>query len=94
MSEQAGARDQRPLEARPDVLCYTSAPLTTPLEIIGPVRLELSVQSSVSSTDFVGRLCVVQPDGTSLNLCEGLCRVAPDSADGPQTDIRHITINL
>ena len=37
---KAGAADNRALEARPDVLVFTSAPLTVPLEVIGPVSVQ------------------------------------------------------
>ncbi len=73
----AGPRDNRALEARPDVLTYTTAPLAAPLEVIGPVRLELYVRSSLDYTDFFGRLCDVHPDGRSINICDGLVRVTP-----------------
>ena len=76
----AGAQDQRPLEARPDVLCYTTDPLPADLEIIGPVRLELYVYSSRAHTDLFGRLCDVAPNGRSVNICEGLTRLEPAAA--------------
>jgi predicted acyl esterase len=81
----AGAQDQRPLEARPDVLCYTTDPLPADLEVIGPVRLELYVRSSRAHTDFVGRLCDVAPNGRSVNICEGLTRLTPGCGT-PQPD--------
>ncbi|RST19531.1 CocE/NonD family hydrolase, partial [Streptomyces sp. WAC04770] len=37
----AGPHDQSHLEARPDVLCYTSEPLTAPLDVVGRQRLRL-----------------------------------------------------
>jgi putative CocE/NonD family hydrolase len=73
----AGPQENRPLEARPDVLCYTTPPLTRDVEIIGPVRLELFARSSLAHTDFFGRLCDVAPDGRSTNVCDGLFRVEP-----------------
>jgi putative CocE/NonD family hydrolase len=80
LSRHAGAHDNRQLEARADVLTYTTAPLTEPLEIIGPIQLTLYVQSGQAYTDFVGRLCDVQPDGRSLNICDGFFRVEPGQA--------------
>jgi putative CocE/NonD family hydrolase len=73
----AGPQDNRPLEARPDVLCYTTSPLDQDVEVIGPVHLELFVRSSLQHTDFVGRLCDVAPDGVSTNICDGLVRLGP-----------------
>jgi putative CocE/NonD family hydrolase len=72
-----GPMDNRPLEARSDVLTYTSGPLPADLDVIGPVRLALYVRSSVVCTDFFGRLCDVSPDGRSINICDGLTRVSP-----------------
>jgi len=74
-SPLAGPVNNARLEARRDVLVYTSPPLAHDLEIIGPVRLELFAQSSLAHTDFAGRLCDVHPSGRSINICDGLCRV-------------------
>jgi len=81
-SEGAGPQDNRPLEARPDVLCYTTPPLAQAVEIIGMVRLELYARSSLPHTDFFGRLCDVAPDGRSTNVCDGLLRVEPGRGKG------------
>ena len=81
----AGPRDNRDLEARPDVLCYTTAPLAADLEVIGPVTLELYVCSDREHTDFFGRVCDVHPGGLSVNICDGLFRVAPGRGT-PQPD--------
>jgi putative CocE/NonD family hydrolase len=69
-----GPLDQRPVEARDDVLVYTSAPLERDLEVIGPVETVLYAASDGRDTDFVVRLCDVQPDGRSLVLSEGIVR--------------------
>ncbi|MCO6450964.1 MAG: CocE/NonD family hydrolase [Caldilineales bacterium] len=75
IGSNAGPADQRSVEARPDVLTYTSAVLDQPLEVTGPVRMELWATSSAVDTDFVARLCDVAPDGASRLLCEGILRV-------------------
>jgi uncharacterized protein len=86
LARDAGPRDNRKLEARPDVLTYTSAPLEDDLEVIGPVAVELYVQSSAGHTDFFARLCDVSPRGRSTNICDGLLRLWPGrfepAADG------------
>jgi uncharacterized protein len=69
-----GPVDQRPLERRDDVLCYTSAPLERELEVTGPVEAVLYAASSARDTDFTVRLSDVQPDGRALFLCEGIVR--------------------
>lgn len=89
LSPTGGPRDQRPLEARPDVLSFTGAPLGADLDVVGHVRLELFARSSLAHTDFVARLCDVAPDGRSVNVCEGIARVAPgDGEAGPDGSLR------
>jgi putative CocE/NonD family hydrolase len=73
----AGPKDQRGVEARPDVLVYTSAVLDHDLEVIGPVQAELFVQSSLEHTDFFTRLCDVDASGKSINICDALVRLIP-----------------
>ncbi len=69
-----GVQDQRPAEARTDVLVYTTAPLVEPVEVTGEVRAVLWIASSAPDTDFVARLVDVWPDGRAYNLCEGVLR--------------------
>ncbi len=90
----AGAVDNAPLEARADVLVYTTPPLTEELTIIGPVRAELFVQSSLEHTDFFARLCDVHPDGRSFNLCDGIVRVAPGAGERQPDGSLLITVNM
>ncbi len=80
-----GPKDNRALEARSDVLVYTSAALEQDLEVIGPLRAELYVRSSLEYTDFFARLCVVQASGKSINLCDGILRLTPGSIS-PEPD--------
>src|SRR5262249_31783598 len=69
-----GPRDQRAVEARPDVLVFTSAALKAPLEVTGRVKARLWVSSDAFDTDFTAKLCDVYPDGRSLNICDGILR--------------------
>jgi uncharacterized protein len=73
----AGARDNRDLEARPDVLVFSSAPLARDLEVIGPVSATVHVRASRPYLDVFVRLCDVDPAGRSVNICDGLVRVTP-----------------
>jgi putative CocE/NonD family hydrolase len=70
----SGPHDQRELEARADVLTYSSAPLERDTEVTGPVRVHLWAVSSAPDTDFVARLTDVHTDGRSLNLTDGIVR--------------------
>jgi putative CocE/NonD family hydrolase len=70
-----GPRDQHPVEQRDDVLVYTSAALAEPLEVTGPVSVVLYVATDVPDTDFVARLVDVYPDGTAINITDGVTRM-------------------
>jgi putative CocE/NonD family hydrolase len=69
-----GQFDQSKVEERPDVLCYTSPPLDRDLEVTGPIEVRLWAASSCLDTDFTAKLVDVLPDGTPLNLCDGIIR--------------------
>lgn len=86
--------DNRPLEARPDVLTYTSAPLEQDLEVIGPVQADLYVKSSLEHTDFFARLCDVDLQGKSINVCDALLRVKPGQPAAQSDGTLHITFDL
>lgn len=81
----AGAKDNRKLEARPDVLTYTTAPLSADLEVIGPVTSSIVIRSGLPHTDLCVRLCDVAPGGRSTNLCDGARRLHPHDPT-PNTD--------
>jgi uncharacterized protein len=70
----AGPRDQREVETRSDVLCYTTAPLERPLEVTGPVEAVLHVSSSAPDTDVTAKLVDVWPDGRAYNVADGILR--------------------
>lgn len=86
--------DNRLLEARSDVLCFTSEVIQEPLEIIGFVQLTIYARSSRSYTDFHGRLCNVYPDGRSINICDGLSRIGPEHDSSQQDGVLKITFDL
>lgn len=70
-----GPRDQRDIEARADVLVYTSAPLPRDLDVVGPLSVELFVSSSAVDTDITAKLVDVHLDGRALGVQEGILRL-------------------
>ena len=70
----AGIEDQGAVEDRPDVLCYTTPALETPVVVHGPVAVELWAASSAPDTDFTAKLVDVAADGTAHNLADGIVR--------------------
>ena len=80
-----GPRDQRSVEARTDVLVYSTPALAQDLEVTGPITLELFASSSAVDTDFTAKLVDVWPDGFAQNLTEGIVRGRyRDSREQPQ----------
>jgi hypothetical protein len=70
-----GAFDQRKMEARGDILVYTSDPLKEGMEVSGPIDATLYVSSDVKDTDVTVKLIDVYPDGTAYNLDETIQRL-------------------
>lgn len=93
-AKHMGPKDNRSLEARSDVLVYTSATLEQDMEVIGPVTADLYVCSSLEYTDFFARLCVVEESGKSINLCDGILRLTPESISPQPDGSLHISIEV
>lgn len=74
----AGPVDNRVLEARDDVLVFTSAVLDADVEVIGEVTAEVWIRADRPSCDLFVRLCDVDERGRSLNICDDLVKVRPD----------------
>jgi uncharacterized protein len=84
----AGRVDNAKLEARPDVLTYTTAPLDSDVEVVGEVSAQIWFQSSLPHADVFARLCDVDPEGKSWNICDGLTSVS--GAD----ELARVTVQL
>ena len=94
-----GPEDQRPAEARSDVLVYTTPAFAKDTEVTGPVSLDLYVSSSAVDTDFTGMLVDVWPNGYAQNLTSGILRLRyrnspekPELANPGET--YHIMVDL
>ena len=70
-----GAFDQRKMEARNDILVYTSEPLKEGVEVSGPIEPTIYVSSDAKDTDFTVKVLDVYPDGTAYNLDETIQRL-------------------
>ena len=80
-----GPVDDRIPSIRDDILCYTSEPLTEPLDVVGPVSCVLYASSSARDTDWHVRLVDVHPDGAARFLCHGMLRARfRDSFERPK----------
>ena len=72
---QPGSFDQRKMEAREDVLVYTSEPFKEGTEVSGPIVPSLYVSSDVKDTDITVKVVDVYPDGQAFNLDESIQRL-------------------
>ena len=70
-----GIFEQSEVEARDDVLVYTTAPLEQDLEVTGPIAMKLWASTSAVDTDFTARLAVVDSEGKSWGICDGVTRL-------------------
>jgi putative CocE/NonD family hydrolase len=71
-----GAFDQRGMEARGDILVYTTEPFKEGTEVTGPIDVTLYVSSDAKDTDFTVKVIDVYPDnGPAYNLDETIQRV-------------------
>jgi putative CocE/NonD family hydrolase len=87
LSSNSGPRDNRTLEARADVLTFTTSRLEDDLEVIGPVCAELHMTSSTEHFDVFARLCDVEPSGRSINVCDGILRCEPGTPQPIRVDL-------
>jgi uncharacterized protein len=69
-----GPLDQARVEARADVLVYTTGPLAEDLEVTGRIRAHLTAATDAPTTDWVVRLCDVDTEGVSRNIVDGIVR--------------------
>ncbi len=72
---QAGAFDQQDMEARNDILVYSTEPLEEGIEVSGFIESTLYVSSDAKDTDFTIKLIDVHPNGKAYNLDETIQRV-------------------
>jgi hypothetical protein len=94
-----GPEDQRPAEARADVLVFTTPAFAKDFEVTGPVALDLYVSSSAVDTDFTGMLVDVWPNGFAQNLTSGILRMRyRNSQEKPELlnpgETYHVTVDL
>ena len=69
-----GPMDQRPVESLNGVLVYTSEPLTQPSLVAGSIRAHLFAATNQADTDWVLKVCDVDPGGRSINVQETIQR--------------------
>ena len=94
LSFRAGRRDNRRLEARDDVRTFTTAPLDTPVELLGAARIRLCLTSDNPYADVFVRLCDVDERGRSVNVTDRLVRLDPAEGTTPPAGERLVEVTL
>jgi uncharacterized protein len=69
--------DNKAIEARPDVLTYTSEPLAADVDLVGPVSARIFVRTGRKHADVFVRVCDVDDKGVSRNIVDGIRRLSP-----------------
>ena len=77
--------DNVAVEARTDVLTYTSEPVGANQDVVGPVSARIFVRASLDHADVFVRLCDVDENGVSRNVVDGIRRLSPQTV--PDADV-------
>jgi uncharacterized protein len=93
-----GSLDNSALEARSDVLTFSTEPLSAAVEVAGIPVVRVHLHSDNAYFDVFARLCDVSPDGRSANLTDQVFRSPPAAVipgeiwqvDIPLTDVAHV----
>lgn len=97
---ESGPKDQRSIEARSDILVFTTDPLLKDVEVTGPLSATLYFASDQPDTDVVLRLCDVYPDGRSILISEGgvrlgiMCFQKDETCEQKPNKVRELKIDL
>lgn len=83
----SGPLDQGAIEKRGDCLVFTSAPLSSDLEVTGPLEAFLFCLPGADVMDVAVRLTDVYPDGRSLLISEGLTRVRSEGSEKQMSEV-------
>ena len=70
-----GSFDQTELEARDDIIIFTSEVLDEPMEVFGYIEIGLTVSSDAPDTDFTVKIIDVFPDGRAMNIGDSILRM-------------------
>ena len=83
-----GLPDESTIHARHDVPTFTTEPMEAPLDLIGPVTADLTIDADGDSTHAIVRLLDVDPRGEARFVREGAALV--DCSAGPA----HVQVSL
>ncbi|GAA1864141.1 CocE/NonD family hydrolase [Pseudonocardia ailaonensis] len=89
-----GPMDRADLHTRPDVLLFRGPVLTEPVEVTGPVRAVVHLQTDAPATDVTVTLVDIHPDGRATLLCDGIRRVTAEQVAAAGDEPVRVEIDL
>jgi uncharacterized protein len=75
------------IEARPDVLTYTTGPFPARQDLVGPVSARIFVRTGREHADIFVRVCDVDLKGVSRNITDGIRRLSPQTVPAPDVQV-------
>jgi putative CocE/NonD family hydrolase len=78
--------DNASIEARSDVLIYTTDPFADDQDLVGPVSARIFLRTGRAHADLFARVCDVDPAGVSRNIVDGIRRLTPQTV--PAADVQ------
>lgn len=87
----AGAKDNKKLEQRNDVVIFTGKPLEKDVEILGRPVMNLTMSVDNPHADAFVRLCDVDGRGRSFNVADAMLRLDPSV---PPNEEQQVTLEL
>jgi uncharacterized protein len=73
-ARNAGPRRQNAVEARMDVLCFTSEQVPADTDVVGTIKARVFFASSAVDTDVTAKLVDVDEAGNAIHLCDNILR--------------------
>jgi putative CocE/NonD family hydrolase len=87
LTPPAKQADNATVEARLDVLTYTSDPFPADQDLIGPVSARIYVRTELEHADLFVRVCDVDTGGVSRNVVDGVRRLSPQTVPAADVEV-------
>ena len=75
------------IEARPDILTYTTGPFPASQDLVGPISARIFVRTGREHADLFVRVCDVDLKGVSRNITDGIRRLSPQTVPAPDVQV-------
>jgi len=90
-ADKVGIMNQEPIEARDDVLVFTSSKFEKEKIVTGAITVDLFIETEGKGTDFTAKLALVNHKGISQNILDGIIRIQSNQL---KKGVTKVTIEL